>query len=846
MNRKIKTYRAITYIVLFYLAAACFLLGPGGVLKKDRLVAGNETAAGTAEVRQDRQIQQVFIAEGTYLKYLDVYVTGEGSAWCVYRLRVYNDQNELLLNREIQMIQEDIPGFWRIPLSIETEPGRIYFWQLQGTNRPLELAYENTGETGLTTYGNYYVLENGESMMQEAQNIVMRLVYTDSPSVKKTAVLYAGLILLAAGLIAAAEYAGAKRQKLKKSVKLQTVIGLTFGIALAAAVLYLVYVIFVKDQFGGTAADKIVYGLGISLTAVFLGWVILAKRRKKKGSPLSVLVKQHGMDWLQSAAFAGALWGCIHYMNALYQVWQDLAYREVLVWSGLVLVTMGTAKELFNKKNAAWIVVSGLAGSGYYLYRKAGMTQEQPELTLKLIRDDVLIVVTAGLVAIVLIGKLRSFLEKCKKQNFSAAEGIGLGIKRINRFYAAVLTVFLVLLVAFRNTRGWTIYLAVVFGLFYLFYLGWENRDRLLANFGNGVMLNFALACVFVFARRPYRAWIYNRYNFVFHTVTITATYLTLVVCVMTVRLLMKLKEGERLTDLWGTLLLYGFSMSFLFLTLSRTGYLAVIVMTAVVVPFATFFCYRQGLGAFLKNLACMGLSALLCLPVVYTGVRILPAIYNDPYIYEVEEGASAVYKDEPKNSENYMSVSYFKYVMEEKLFADASVDREDAKMLMLCMTHTLRRDDSLYVKPRTVLAASEADLSAGEDFSNGRFEIYRCYIEEWNLTGHEEMGVVLPDGSISVHAHNTYLQVIHDHGLITGAVYLLLGVVSICLMFVFAVKKIREDAWAILPLAVFIGFAVASLVEWLFHPCNPMGFSMMVIFAPLLQFWPGEKGPRK
>lgn len=848
MNRKIRAYRAITYIVLFYLAAACFLLGPGGVLKKERLVAGNEVPAGTASVRLDRQVQQVFIAEGTYLKYMDLYLTNDDAGWNSYHLRFYNDQNEMLVDRDFMVLgKEEFPGFFRIPLSVETEPGRVYFWQIQGLSgsRSLDLAYENTAESGLTGMGYYYALEDGESIMYEGLNIVMRLGYVDSPSTKKLAVLYGGLILFALALIAVAEYLGAKRQTLKKSVRLQTVVALTFGPALVACALYLIVSIFIRNQFGGEAADKLVYGLGIGISTAFLGWVILAKRRKKNSASLAGLVRSHGMDWLQSAAFAGALWGCIHYMNALYQIWQDLAYREVLVWSGLVLVTMGAAREIFNRKSAVWVAVSGVVGVCYYLYQKKVM-DEQAQLQLELLRDNILVIVVAGLVLIALAGKLWNFYQSCKARGRSVAEGIKDKLGRMNRLYAALLVVFLALLVAFRNTRGWTIYLAVVFGLFYLFYLGWENRGRLLANFGNGVMLNFALACVFTFARRPYRAWIYNRYNFVFHTVTITATYLTLVVCVMTVRLLMKLKEGKRLTEMWGTLLLYGFSVSFLFFTLSRTGYLAVIVMTVVIVPFATFFCYRKGFASFLKNVLCMGLSVLLSLPVVYTGVRILPAIYNDPYIYEVEDSAMAIRKDEPKDSRNYMSVSYFKDVMTDKLFADASVDREDAEELMLCMTHMLRRADFVYVKPRSVLVASAADFDTGEDFSNGRLEIYRCYINEWNLTGHDEMGVSLPDGSISVHAHNTYLQVIHDHGLITGAMYLLLGAVSACLMLLFAMKKIREDAWAVLPLAVFIGFAIASLVEWLFHPCNPMGYSAMVIFAPLLHFLPGEKGSGK
>ena len=100
------------------------------------------------------------------------------------------------------------------------------------------------------------------------------------------------------------------------------------------------------------------------------------------------------------------------------------------------------------------------------------------------------------------------------------------------------------------------------------------------------------------------------------------------------------------------------------------------------------------------------------------------------------------------------------------------------------------------------------------EDYSNGRFEIFKRYISHWNLTGHDEMGVELPDGSLSVHAHNTYLQVIHDHGLITGAVYLLLGIVSLIQMFRYALtlrqtgrlqdRENPRDDYAALPLAAY------------------------------------------
>ena len=218
-----------------------------------------------------------------------------------------------------------------------------------------------------------------------------------------------------------------------------------------------------------------------------------------------------------------------------------------------------------------------------------------------------------------------------------------------------------------------------------------------------------------------------------------------------------------------------------------------------------------------------------------YSRIRLLPALYNDPYLYEIEDSASAIHKDDPKDSDAYMSVSYFKYVIENKLLSDASELTEQTELFCNAVTGKPSVKNDVLVAS----AQDEAGMSDAEDFSNGRLEIFRSYMDNWNATGHTEMGVLLPDGSISVHAHNTYLQVIHDHGLIVGIYFLCFGAGSICLMFAYAIKKIREDAYAVLPLAVMLGFCVAGLVEWLFHPCNPLGFSAMALLAPLMSFSP-------
>lgn len=818
MNRKIRVYRAITYIVLFYAAAAFFLLGRCGILKKDRTVAGTEVPAGTVQVRMDQQVQQVFLAEGTYLRYLDLYMMSGDPGGESYHLYIYDENNEVLLDRALSVPEptpeQELPGFMRFAVGVRTVPGTAYVWQMGGmTAVPMDIAFENTGETGLTAFGNYYVVHDGETQMHEAQNIVMRLTYTDSPSGRKMLLLYAGIALAAAAAILWAETRGRLSRRLSEEIRVQNVLQLTLGPTLLAALVYLVSIIFIQKAFGGKADDRLVYALGLGAAAVCIALFLFGKRKGENPTPFRRLAAERGMDWLQAACFAGILWSSVDYMNARYQIWQDLACRKMLFWVCLLLLTMGSLRAVWNRKGIAWCLLCAAAGAGYFLYCRFGMQKQGPELSLA--AYEALIAAAAGPV-------LLSLWDKFRGRRFETAG--------LNRPYAVFLAVFMGLLVVFRNTRGWPIYLAVVFGCFYLFYAGWENRRRLLPNFCSGIILHFVTALIFAMARRPYRSLLYHRYNFIFHTVTVTAYYLALVICALTVRLLVQTVRKAGAVRILETLVLYGMAMSLLFFTMSRTGFLAVAAVVVGVVPFAVLFCFRRGPAALGGTVLSMAAAFLVCLPMTYTGIRILPALYNDPYIFEIEESPIAVHRDEAKDSSNYMSVSYLRYMIGIKLLGVPQNWGEEEDF-------SLHLGDTIYVEPGSVLVAAQGDAGLGdiETFSNGRMEIFRRYIRAWNLFGHDGMGVELADGSISLHAHNVYLQVIHDHGLLVGIVFLLMGAVSLGMMAAYALRKGTKDPYAVLPLAVTVVFAAAGLVEWLFHPCNPMGFSLMTVLAPLL-----------
>ena len=78
-------------------------------------------------------------------------------------------------------------------------------------------------------------------------------------------------------------------------------------------------------------------------------------------------------------------------------------------------------------------------------------------------------------------------------------------------------------------------------------------------------------------------------------------------------------------------------------------------------------------------------------------------------------------------------------------------------------------------------------------------------------------------------------MQMIHDNGLITGILFVILGVVSFFYAVVRYVKERKEDSYLILTVAVIMAFAIAGLVEWIFQINNFFGIAILVVVTPLL-----------
>lgn len=843
MNIKIEKKRAIEWVILLFALLCILAAGPAGVLDGTRQTAVNHVVSGlTPPAGANQRIQQVFIADGGYLEKLSIYA--ENDLYVnVFHLTIYDELGEVLFYRDVTAERYEVPGYFTIPVNFQTAAGRAYVWEISHPEWDIILGWQNTAEAGIGGLGNYYYVdENAQIHEQVGRNVLMKLTYSDPLSTIKKAAIIVGIVMISALLVLFTEN-HYRQQKETKYTNLQWILKCVGNPLTAAGALFLLYRVhtgFYRDE----RPDRIIYTVGILLFSALLFYVINARRKDRKERYFSEISwkeiwLEHGMDWLQTAAWAGVLWGCIDYVNALYSIYQSYAYRKTWIFFGLVLVTMCRKENLFRLYNLIWVVASAAAGFCYC--RLIPREAEQA----KLAELNAILFVVIGLVAIQAVQIIRQKRVEWKK---------------IAIPYAGLILVFFALLLIFKNTRVWPPYLVISFVLLYLFYLAWDKKERFLEIFCNGVILNFVCALIFAVLRRPFRSWYFYRYNFVFHTVTITATYLTLVLCVLFIKLLMKYHKDRRFLSWCGTGILFGTAGSLLIMTLSRTGYLAAVVMGFVMLIFVSLFCYRDSVKVFAAKTAALVLLVLACFPVTYSAVLLVPPLYDDPHRFDVEEveEAWAIYKGDSADSENYITFSRFAYCFDSKLFGEEHHILRRFVETFMADTKGTEENVALGNVSRLLVSSDEnAGMSAdaeqklsvqggpgdAADYTNGRLEIFGSYIKHWNLTGHDTMGVELPDGSLGVHAHNTYLQVIHDNGLITGIVFLLVGIVSVIQMFRYAWINLHQNAdqtsdpYAALPLAIMIAFAVAGLVEWLFHPCNPLGFSAMAVLTPFMTF---------
>ncbi len=837
MKKVIYKSTAIQFIILLAAVIILSTLWPMRLWKKDVTLSVTPRSGTFSEyVDKDKIIRQTFLSQGTHLERMRLYI-GEGSQGEFFYARMYDEKYQLVAEEEVQIPTEGLPCYVEMPMDLDMEKDKTYFFTLQGVDLVAEarqgeevrvcFAYEMIAPDELPGAGIMYY--NEEQIY--GAGIVADYVYSTPIGMKRTLACMVGILLVALCLMAVVRWLFRKVLHDSLTTVEQAVRAIANPCIVAGTVAGLVTI--AMGRWTSYAADSIFYMVAVILLGAVLFYGVNHNRDGQGTLLTGDFIREHLADGLQILFIAGAIAACCDYMNGLYEIHHQVAQRREMLFFALVILTMFSWKELVNRYTLLYVIIAGIAGAAYYhnglnaLMVREFKVESEIGMNVEVLRNTVLIAILFGFIL------LRTLICLCKRK-----------LAKPNYWYGVPALLFFAGIVIFRNTRWWTVVLAVSFTLLYLSYGMWEHRSRFLTNVLYGVVFHFILSLIYALLHRPYGAYEYARYPFTFHTVTTTATYLVIVECAVIVLLFGRLRQSSRLRDVWKELCLFGIVTSYMLFTMSRTG-----LFTAGVVGIIAWLIMTDGKGKNkLKKLGYhLGLvvaAVIVMFPITFTAQRNVPILASEPRKFEIENWHNKIMREHNFTSTQYISIGRFAEVFLDKVFSipEGTFDfyGEDEKYRTLYM-HNEAAGEQLVaslVLPSAFYSEPDAvpyeETESSDDYSNGRMTIFRSYLEQLNADGHDTMGAVLPDGEIAVHAHDIYLQVAFDHGMGVGILFLLFGAATL-LRAVFYYRKNKAKPYAAFPLLMTISFAVAGTVEWIFHLSNPCTLVLMMVIAPLL-----------
>lgn len=825
MNKIVNKQQAICWVV--WIVILCIIIiRPLNYATGEHIIRSNQEMSMQSEaIKGDCLAAQKFIAPYSHLTAIRIYLLNE-TAGGELRFILFDTEMNPVMDQKIILdpytiveYMEGVPGFCTIMINQDMEVGGEYCYMIQGISTDFYVAYEDTAASGTTYNGILYY--NG--MEVKGQNIIAEYEYENSFGKGKTFVFYTLIVLFGflVSILSGKYYE--KHPERNQLLTVEKVWKLVASpIVIVSAVVFLA-AIWPRNMFSAgpesdvlyNALDIIFYDAGILISMGILLYGINHKRNHKSSDLGLSILRDRWTDYLQAVFFALAIQSGVHYMNGLYEIHHIIAYREMLVYFGMSVIVTYKRKEIFNLVNLIYLILAAVAGGIYY---RICVTPSMAEMDKQVVWLTILAAIIAGIIIINTISIL-----------------VHRQICRLSR-YGIILAVFFALLIVFRNTRGWPVYLAGAFSLYYMRMAAWEKRERLLQNICNGIMLHFLIMTGYCLLHRPYLFYNQTRYSFIFHTVTVTAEYLSLVICATLVKLLQAYHKEPKLSYVWKELTIFGISFVYLVITLSRTGYLAIIVTLLVVLP-SVCLIMRYKMKTFSTIAAMLLITFIICFPAVFTLQRIIPSVVAEPEVFDIEWIPDTIKDRRDTDSRNYITIRRFVQLFENKVLG---IPEEK------CVEPYERRDlysEAMLVVSTSLSGAEFSEVESSNDvkeriesYTSGRLDIFKLYIDNLNMMGHDSMEIVMPDGTVKGgHAHNTYIQAAYDHGIPIGIAFILFGVCTLIQSVVYFKKRKDGRLCSLLPFALLITFAAAGLTEWVFHPCNPIAFCMLSALAPLL-----------
>ena len=141
MKKVIYKSTAIQFIILLAAVIILSTLWPMRLWKKDVTLSVTPRSGTFSEyVDKDKIIRQTFLSQGTHLERMRLYI-GEGSQGEFFYARMYDEKYQLVAEEEVQIPTEGLPCYVEMPMDLDMEKDKTYFFTLQGVDLVAEVCY---------------------------------------------------------------------------------------------------------------------------------------------------------------------------------------------------------------------------------------------------------------------------------------------------------------------------------------------------------------------------------------------------------------------------------------------------------------------------------------------------------------------------------------------------------------------------------------------------------------------------------------------------------------------------------------------------------------------------------
>lgn len=858
--------KAVIMIIALILIVSVFPLGMWRTDKKYEVPRISDEKTQVINYRNN--VTEIFVASGTHLQNIRVYVA-EGTYDDNFTVSLYDGKGPLL-SADVEC-PENGYGYVDILIDEETVPGELYivkFESMQSVYIGLEDFKEEYQVPAVPFYNDASI---------DGKMLDVSFEYREPLGLFEVLFAIGMIAFIAILLVAVLDLTFSKLDKSKNNlITVESTVKATLNPIVVALLLICSFAIF-TGKVSAYLVDNIFAFISVILLGMVLFYAINHKKDPKDAFVNADYIRSNMPQLIQSLGIAYAIQGCCEYVSALYDINHYVAERKELIGIAIAIIAMFEAKELFNIVNLCYTVLASIAA---FVYVRGNITIEMTKDDAFLIKANALI---AYLLGLIIIKTIKNLFDK--EKSF-----------RLKPIYAFITGVYFALIVIFRNTRWWTVLLVVSFVLICINLGYWAKRKTFMTNVIRGAVLQFICMTIWTLLHRPYATFRTMRFPHFFHTETVTATYLTLIVVIAMVLFLSKVKrcmdenkdasklsEKIPLRDIFKELLFFGIAFSYMIFTMARTALFAVIAAYLFVFIMVFKDIKKDRIKALLRSIALLAGSLLVMFPITFEAQRTIPCLVSEPYEYDIEDFEDVVMHGRNLNSDCYMLIGRLGVTFCDKILGIGSEHFSPYYIEQINFDENYATKKEIYESgfyqfkdfdikdeewderpnhdewqgyvdrngknfglgedlvgeelEQAIEEAKIADAAEVEeeplDYTNGRLDIYKSYIAQLNMTGHDSMGAILKNGEEATHAHDVYLQVAFDHGIPTGIVFVIFGIASFIMGVIYYIKS--DDKFKALPMTITVAFAVAGVVEWVFHFSHPMSFVMLLTFLPLV-----------